>query len=135
MLDLLEAAEFPGHSPYNPYSNFDVGAAILTTDGLIYTGFNVENANYTLTKHAEEVAVLAAIIEGAINREGRAFIQAVAVACESDAAPCGGCRQFLNEFIAPDAIWYGRNTKTRKITSVPFAEIFPYSFGPADLGV
>lgn len=122
-------------SPYNPYSGFDVRAIVVTTDGKTYGGVNVENANYTLTKHAEEVAITQAIMDGAIERCGREFIKDIIVACASDAAPCGGCRQFINEFVAPDASWVGINTETDAVTSDMFTNIFPRAFGPADLGL
>lgn len=103
---LITAAERASRNAYRPYSKFPVGAAVLTFDGRIYVGCNVENAAYTPTAHAEEVAVCNAIADGALKRAQRRglsrtqFIVALAVYIRkgTDPWPCGGCRQFLSEF-------------------------------------
>ncbi len=103
---LIAAAKRASRNAYRPYSRFPVGAAVLTFDGRIYTGCNVENAAYTPTVHAETVAVCSAIADGALKRARRRgltrtqFIAAVAVYIRkgTDPWPCGGCRQFLSEF-------------------------------------
>lgn len=77
---------------YAPYSNFFVGAALLTSDGSIYTGCNVENTSYGLCICAERTAICKAVSEG--HRE----FQAIAVAANPFATPCGACRQFIVEF-------------------------------------
>ncbi|MBL8819598.1 MAG: cytidine deaminase [Planctomyces sp.] len=77
---------------YARYSGFKVGAALLTEDGKIFTGCNVENASYGLTICAERAAVCSAIAAGA----GR--VVAVCVSLTGIAVPCGTCRQFLHEF-------------------------------------
>ncbi|MFP4394151.1 MAG: cytidine deaminase [Anaerolineales bacterium] len=94
--DLIAAGIAARERAYAPYSNYKVGAAILTEDGRVFTGCNVENAAYSLTLCAERVAVVKAISEGA-----RA-IAAVAVATENGGPPCGSCRQVIQEFSAPD---------------------------------
>lgn len=134
-IDLMYETAMGSASPYNPYSSFGVRAAVMTLDNAVYAGVNVENANYTLTKHAEETAITRAIMGGAIERHGRAFIKSIMVICASDSAPCGGCRQFIHEFIAPDAQWIGINSETGERTIAPFSELLPYAFGPADLGI
>ena len=77
-----------------PYSNFQVGAALLLTDGRIITGCNIENASYGLTMCAERVAIFKAVSEGY-----RSFARIVVVADTSQpTSPCGACRQMLWEF-------------------------------------
>ncbi|MDQ6654557.1 MAG: cytidine deaminase [Verrucomicrobiota bacterium] len=91
---LIEAALSARGRAYAPYSRFGVGAAILSADGAIFTGCNIENISYGLTMCAERVAVGSAISQGA-----NSF---VAIAIVSDSAepvvPCGACRQVLAEF-------------------------------------
>jgi len=79
---------------YVPYSHFVVGAAILTTEGLVYTGCNIENASYGLTVCAERVAVFKAVSSG--QQSFKAL--AVVAGTEEYASPCGACRQVLSEF-------------------------------------
>jgi cytidine deaminase len=90
--DLIDAAMVARQNAYAPYSKFLVGAAVLTEDGTIITGCNVENASYGLAICAERVAASSAVAAG-----HRRF-QAVAVATKGGASPCGACRQFLAEF-------------------------------------
>ncbi|NIP87138.1 MAG: cytidine deaminase [Planctomycetales bacterium] len=92
---LVDAALAARQAAYAPYSNYPVGAALLAASGEIMTGTNVENASLGLTLCAERVAVAAAVTAGQ-----RQF-QALAVATDGGATPCGGCRQFLAEF-GPD---------------------------------
>jgi cytidine deaminase len=89
---LIDAALDARKSAYAPYSKFLVGAAVLTEDGSMFTGTNVENASYGLTICAERIAA------GAAVTAGHRLITAVAVATAGAASPCGACRQFLAEF-------------------------------------
>jgi cytidine deaminase len=105
-LRLIEAAKEASRRAYCPYSNFNVGAAVLAFDGQIYLGCNIENASLTQTKHAEEVALSNAVADGVILRakaQGLTQFQAIlAVAVfvpkGSDPWPCCNCRQSLSEF-------------------------------------
>jgi cytidine deaminase len=104
--DLINSAKEACLRAYRPYSKFNVGAAVLTFDGRVYTGCNVENAGYTQTKHAEEVAITTAIADGVLQRAEAAGLSqfevflAIAVHAPkgSDPWPCCNCRQSLCEF-------------------------------------
>jgi cytidine deaminase len=97
---LLQAARDALKRAYAPYSNFRVGAAVLTEKGSLFTGCNVENASYGLTVCAERAAIVSAVAQ-----EGAMRIKAIAVVNDSrsDCPPCGACRQVIFEF-GPDAI-------------------------------
>ncbi len=108
---------------YAPYSNFRVGAALVTDSGNIYTGCNIENAAYPATVCGEDVAVFKAISEGETK------IDTIAVACidaESDTAifPCGLSRQRLSEFNTENVIVVDKNGYKK----YSFAEILPFDF-------
>lgn len=92
--DLISSAWAARDRAYAPYSNFKVGAALLTSDGKIFTGCNVENLSFGLTNCAERVAIGSAIANGAIK------MTAIAVVADTDVpiSPCGACRQVLAEF-------------------------------------
>ena len=98
---------------YAPYSGYHVGASVVTVDGELYGGCgNIENMNYTLTKHGEETAIIAAIQAGAMAKNGTNFLKTVYLVPATNAAgelveclPCGGCRQFVHEFGAVDGQW------------------------------
>jgi len=94
MDSLVEAARAAIEESYAPYSDYDVGAAIETADGSVYTGCNVENANYSNSLHAEELAIGSAIADG--HREFERI--AVASGVRDGVTPCGMCRQTLIEF-------------------------------------
>lgn len=89
---LVAAALTVQQRAYAPYSNFFVGAAILSSDGQIFTGCNVENASFGLTVCAERGAISQAIAQG--SRDWKA----IAVASRGAVTPCGACRQVLHEF-------------------------------------
>src|SRR5882757_296597 len=86
--ELRASAEGARRANYSPYSEFMVLAAVETSDGAVFGGSNVENVNYSLTKHAEELAVLAAILGGA--GPGGEWLKTLYV---TSASPCGSCRQ------------------------------------------
>ena len=95
--ELISTAVSMQERAYVPYSHFPVGAALLCSDGAVFTGCNVENAAYGSTLCAERTALFTAVYQGA-----RSF-DALAVACsgERPAYPCGVCRQALSEFCDP----------------------------------
>jgi cytidine deaminase len=88
--ELLDHAVAAAPGAYSPYSDYDVGAAVLLRDGRVVTGVNVENASYPLGMCAERSALARAVAEGAQPGD----VEVVAVT----ASPCGGCRQWLHEF-------------------------------------
>jgi cytidine deaminase len=98
MDSLVEAARAAIEESYAPYSDYDVGAAIETADGSVYTGCNVENANYSNSLHAEELAIGSAIADG--HREFERI--AVSSGVRDGVTPCGMCRQTLIEFCDDD---------------------------------
>ena len=90
MLELFQNAKAASVKTYSPYSEFPVGAAVLTGDGSIFLGTNVENASFGLTICAERVAICNAVTSG------KSDIVAVAIhAKKADVTPCGACRQFI----------------------------------------
>jgi cytidine deaminase len=96
--DLVERAREALAGAYVPYSEYRVGAALETADGRVFTGCNLENANYSNSLHAEEVAVAKAITAG-----HRSFTRlAVASGARDGVTPCGMCRQTLAEFCDGD---------------------------------
>ncbi|MBO9540417.1 cytidine deaminase [bacterium] len=122
---LLEQAREAMRSAYAPYSRFPVGAALLTEDGRVFTGCNVENAAYPLSMCAERVAIGKAVSEGATR-----FV-AIAVTAERirPVTPCGACRQVLAEFgemavvlDQPDGTW-----------DLAVADLLPHGFSAASL--
>ena len=98
MQDLVEAARGVLAAAHVPYSEYRVGAAIETADGTVYTGCNIENANYSNSLHAEEVAVAEAV------KNGHTGFSRLAVTSEArdGVTPCGMCRQTLAEFCDED---------------------------------
>jgi cytidine deaminase len=122
---LLEAATAARENAYAPYSNYCVGAAVLTKDGEIFSGANVENAAYGLTICAEQSAVTAAASAG--NRE----IVGVAVCSANAGSPCGGCRQILSEFGGDMEVWL--RDATGKVTHTNLLILLPNQFGSEHL--
>jgi homotetrameric cytidine deaminase len=126
---LLRAADAAMRNAYAPYSEFKVGAAVRARSGAIYAGPNVENVAYPQGQCAEASAI------GALVAAGESAITAVAVVAEKVEVcpPCGGCRQRLAEFGAPDTpVYLGRPGATPHTTTL--AELLPLSFGRDELG-
>lgn len=118
---------------YAPYSNFKVGAALLTESGKLYTGCNIENAAYTPTNCAERTAFFKAVSEGE-----RSF-QAICVVGGKDgilteyAAPCGVCRQVMMEFCDPDRFQIILATGKDQYEVFTLKELLPLGFGPDNI--
>ena len=92
---LVAAAIAAREKAYAPYSKFSVGAAVLGTDGKIYTGCNIENVSYGMTMCAERTALFKMVSEGCTEFEAIAIVAGDNV---TDGAPCGACRQVMGEF-------------------------------------
>jgi cytidine deaminase len=124
---VMEAARTAASRAYAPYSNFQVGAAILTKAGNIHPGSNVENASYGLSICAERTAATAMASAAPEDRE----IELVAVYSPNAAPcfPCGACRQVLREFGCKEIVVHDGQS----IQRYPFDEILPNSFGPENL--
>ncbi|MBT6852277.1 MAG: cytidine deaminase [Opitutae bacterium] len=103
--ELLETAAKARHNAHSKYSKFAVGSALLTEDGSVFLGCNVENASYGLTICAERVALTSAIAAG------HKSFQAIAIVADKSAAPCGACRQVLAEFCQDDFPVYVASAK------------------------
>jgi cytidine deaminase len=125
---LMDAAREAARTAYAPYSNFLVGAAILTEGGAVHAGCNVENASYGLSICAERNAATSMVSADPEDRR----IKSVAVFSPnaSPCFPCGACRQFLREFGCEEVVVEDASGKPRRY---PFEEILPNSFGPEDL--
>ena len=101
-LELMQAAAEARKTAYAPYSHFLVGAALLTADGRVYTGCNVENAAYTPTNCAERTAFFKAVSEGVRNFEAIAIVGGPRDGACGACTPCGVCRQVMSEFCNED---------------------------------
>lgn len=122
--ELVHAARNALKNAYSPYSGYKVGAAILTSDGKIFTGCNVENGSYGASNCAERTAVFKAVSEGERN------FSAIAIASEDGEAvpfPCGICRQVMSEFCpseTPVLIYDGSGS----VCNAELGELIPYAF-------
>ena len=119
---------------YAPYSHFHVSAVLLSENGNIYTGNNIENAAYTPSVCAERCAFFKAVSEGERSFTAIAVVGGPEGASEFDwCAPCGVCRQVMKEFCHEDAfqIILARSVKEYKVYTL--AELLPMGFGPDNL--
>ncbi len=122
---LVEAARQARERAYAPYSGYQVGAALLTRDGAVFTGCNVENASYPASICAERVALTRAVSEGA-----RDFV-AIAVVTRNGASPCGICRQVMMEF-APEMLVIIAD-ESQVVARSTVSDLLPRGFGPEQL--
>ncbi|MCW2237410.1 cytidine deaminase [Azospirillum canadense] len=131
LTDLIDAAREAMGKAYAPYSRFSVGAAILGESGRVYAGGNVENAAYPQGQCAEASAIGAMVVGG-----DRKIREIVVMGGKPDdgilCTPCGGCRQRLREFAAPETQIHvcGPEGLRRTFT---LGELLPHSFGPDNL--
>ena len=126
--ELLEKASEARALAYAPYSHFTVGAALLSSDGRVFLGANVENAAYSVTCCAERVALFDAIKSGARSFAAIAIVGAKEGSEAKDPCyPCGVCRQALSEFAAPSLLIYVEGGQTT------LGELLPHNFGKNNL--
>jgi len=120
---LLEAAASAAAKAYAPYSRFQVGCALFTAQGNLFTGCNVENASYGLTICAERNTIFRAVAqEGPEMR----IAELAVIALGHEFPPCGACRQVIAEFAGPETpVWFLRDGKPVMLT---MAELLPASF-------
>jgi len=127
---LIAEARAAREKAYAPYSNFKVGAAVLTRDGNIYHGCNIENASYGLTNCAERTAFFSAIADG--YKPGDFAQIAVVGDTEGPVSPCGACRQVILELGGGDLVVILANLENAVDISSPTA-LLPGAFSNADL--
>jgi cytidine deaminase len=128
---LVQAAKTAAANAYCPYSKFPVGAAVLTDGGLIFAGCNVENASYGLTICAERNAIHQAVAHG--PRPLVIDLVIVYTPTDTPTAPCGACRQVINEFGSGSEIVCVCDGSER--ITLRLSELLPAAFGPGNLGL
>ena len=115
---------------YSPYSRFAVGAALLTKDGKVFVGANVENSSYPLCMCAERNALYSAMMNGYKKDD---FV-ALALCADTDepCSPCGACRQVISELFPKDAPIYMTNLEDKE-KEATIEELLPFAFSGEDL--
>jgi cytidine deaminase len=124
--ELIKAAQQVRANAYCPHSDYAVGAALLTQEGQLFVGCNVENDSYGLTICAERVAVFTAVASGART------VQAIAVATKEGGSPCGACRQVLAQFHPKDGSEmqvFLINHAGEIVRETTLTELLPFAFG------
>lgn len=118
---------------YTPYSNFKVGAALLTKSGKIYTGCNIENASYTPTNCAERTAFFKAVSEGVRDFQAICIVGGKDGKLTEYTAPCGVCRQIMMEFCNPKTFQIILAVDKERYEIYTLEELMPLGFGPLNL--
>lgn len=118
---------------YTPYSNFKVGAALLTKSGKIYTGCNIENASYTPTNCAERTAFFKAVSEGVRDFQAICIVGGKDGKLAEYTAPCGVCRQVMMEFCNPKTFQIILAVDKERYEIYTLEELMPLGFGPLNL--
>ena len=130
---LIETAIAQLDYSYTPYSNFKVGAALLTKNGDIYTGCNIENAAYTPTNCAERTAFFKAVSEGVRDFQAICIVGGKDGVLTEYAAPCGVCRQVMMEFCNPKKFQIILAIDKERYDIYTLEELLPQGFGPSNL--
>jgi len=129
--ELIQIAVKASENAYSPYSNCKVGASIVTKDGRVFYGCNIENASYGLTNCAERTCLFKAYSEG-VRKED---IVAMAEYCDVDHvfSPCGACRQVMSELMDVSCPVYIAYSKGTKYVETTVGDLLPMAFKPEDL--
>lgn len=125
---LMEEAKKARENAYVPYSKFKVGAALLTKDGKVYHGCNIENAAYSMCNCAERTAIFSAYAV----KDTEFTALAVVADTERPCSPCGACRQVIAELCPKDMIVYLTNLKG-DVQEITVEQLLPGAFSPEDL--
>lgn len=121
--ELIDLAVKTSENAYVPYSHFPIGAVLVTDEGKLYTGVNVENASFGLTNCGERTAIFKAVSEGE-----RSFKELIIYGqTEKPVSPCGACRQVMAEFFEPD-LPVTLVAKDKSTVVMTVKELLPYSF-------
>lgn len=130
--ELIILAKEAAKNAYVPYSRYTVGAALLTKDGKVYMGCNIENAAYGPTNCAERTAFFKAVSEGERDFQAIAVVGGKELDFKDYFAPCGVCRQVMMEFCDKDfRVLIGKNGE--EYLDLTLDEILPYGFSPKDV--
>lgn len=130
--DLIREAIEARENAYTPYSHFCVGAALLSKDGRVFRGCNIENAGYTPSNCAERTAFFKAVSEGVREFEKIAIVAGPKDGQLITTAPCGVCRQVMMEFCEPDfPILLAKSPEEYEEWTLE--RLLPFGFGPKDL--
>lgn len=131
--ELIREAFLARQQAYAPYSHFCVGAALLTAEGRVYTGCNIENAAYTPSNCAERTAFFKAVSTGERNFDAIAIVGGPEGKETAMTAPCGVCRQVMTEFCNPETFRVIVAKSEWEYMEKSLAEFFPMGFGPGNL--
>ena len=131
--ELISAAMAQLGRAYAPYSHFKVGAALLTEEGRIYTGCNIENAAYTPTNCGERTAFFKAVSEGERSFRAICIVGGMDGVPTDYTAPCGVCRQVMMEFCSPEEfeVILARGAEDYQVYKLK--DLLPCGFGPGNL--
>lgn len=131
--ELINMAITAMNGAYTPYSKYKVGAALVTSSGVVYTGCNIENASYSATNCAERTAFFKAVSEGERGFSKIAVVGGLNGEITDYASPCGICRQVMREFCDDDfEIIVAKSTEDYKVYTL--SQLLPSSFSQDNLG-
>ena len=131
--ELIQIAKQASQNAYAPYSKFQVGAALVTKQGRIYTGCNIENASYTPTNCAERTAFFKAVSEGVREFRAICIVGGKDGKLTEYTAPCGVCRQVMMEFCNPKTFQIILAVDKERYEIYTLEELMPLGFGPLNL--
>ena len=132
--ELIETAMAQLRFVYTPYSHFKVGAALLASDGTVYSGCNIENAAYGPSNCAERTAFFKAVSEGVRDFRAICIVGGMDGKITDYTAPCGVCRQVMMEFCDPEIFEIILAVSPEEYQVWKLGQLLPMGFGPANLG-